>query len=40
VKGRFEIGDKKELDRAVRHKPRGVRLTPTSRYIRDRLFPR
>ena len=40
AKGRLEIGDKKELDRAVWHKPRGVRLTPTSRYIRDRLFPR
>ena len=21
-------------------KPRGVRLTPTSRYIRDKLFPK
>ena len=40
AKGRLNIGDKKELDRAVWHKPRGVRLTPTSRYIRDRLFPR
>lgn len=40
AKGRLDIGDKKELDRAVWHKPRGVRLTPTSRYIRDRLFPR
>ena len=39
AKGRLNIGDKKELDRAVWHKPRGVRLTPTSRYIRDRLFP-
>jgi 8-oxo-dGTP diphosphatase len=40
AKGRLDIGDKKELDRAAWHKPRGVRLTPTSRYIRDRLFPR
>jgi ADP-ribose pyrophosphatase YjhB (NUDIX family) len=40
AKGRLDIGDKKELDRAVWHKPRGLRLTPTSRYIRDRLFPR
>jgi ADP-ribose pyrophosphatase YjhB (NUDIX family) len=40
AKGRLEIGDKKEIDRAVWHKPYGVTLTPTSRYIRDRLFPR
>lgn len=40
AKGRLDIGDTKELDRAVWHKPRGIRLTPTSRYIRDRLFPR
>ncbi|MET3997846.1 8-oxo-dGTP diphosphatase [Bradyrhizobium sp. RT9b] len=40
AKGRLEIGDKKEIDRAVWQKPRGVRLTPTSRFIRDRLFPR
>lgn len=38
--GRLLIGDKKEIDRAAWHKPRGIRLTPTSRYIRDRLFPR
>jgi 8-oxo-dGTP diphosphatase len=37
--GRLEIGDKKEIDRAVWHKPRGLRLTPTSRYVRDKLFP-
>ena len=40
AKGRLEIGVKKEIDRAVWQKPRGVRLTPTSRFIRDRLFPR
>jgi len=40
AKGRLNIGDKKEIDRAVWQKPYGVRLTPTSRYIRDRLFPR
>ena len=40
AKGRLEISDKKEIDRAVWQKPRGVRLTPTSRFIRDRLFPR
>lgn len=39
--GQLEIGDKKEIDRAVWRKPRsGMRLTPTSRYIRDKLFPR
>lgn len=40
VSGRLKVGDKKEIDRAVWRKPRGVRLTPTSRYIRDKLFPR
>jgi 8-oxo-dGTP diphosphatase len=39
--GQLDIGDKKEIDRAVWRKPRsGMRLTPTSRYIRDKLFPR
>ena len=38
VSGRLAIGDKRELDKAAWLKPRGVRLTPTSRYIRDRLF--
>jgi ADP-ribose pyrophosphatase YjhB (NUDIX family) len=38
--GHLVIGDKKEIDRAIWCKPRGVRLTPTSRYIRDKLFPR
>ena len=39
--GALDIGDKKEIDRAVWRKPRsGMRLTPTSRYIRDKLFPR
>lgn len=40
AKGKLAIGDKNEIDRAVWQKPRGIRLTPTSRYIRDRLFPR
>ena len=40
VSGRLKIGDKKEIDKAAWCKPRGLRLTPTSRYIRDRLFPR
>ena len=37
--GRLAIGDKKEIDKATWRKPRGIRLTPTSRYIRDKLFP-
>src|ERR1700757_3947255 len=37
--GRLTIGDKKEIDKATWRKPRGIRLTPTSRYIRDKLFP-
>src|SRR3954465_5720515 len=40
VSGRLKIGDKREIDRAAWRKPRGIRLTPTSRYIRDKLFPR
>ena len=38
--GPLAIGDKKEIDKATWRKPRGIRLTPTSRYIRDKLFPR
>ena len=38
--GRLAIGDKKEIDRATWRKPRGIRLTPTSCYVRDRLFPK
>ena len=38
--GGLKIGDKREIDRAEWRKPRGLRLTPTSRYIRDRLFPK
>jgi 8-oxo-dGTP diphosphatase len=36
--GQLDIGDKKEIDRAEWRKPRGIRLTPTSRFIRDRLY--
>ena len=36
--GNLTIGDTKEIDRAVWRKPRGIRLTPTSRYVRDKLF--
>ena len=38
--GRLMIGDKKEIDKAIWRKPRFLRLTPTSRYIRDKLFPK
>jgi ADP-ribose pyrophosphatase YjhB (NUDIX family) len=38
AKGNLTIGDKNEIDRAVWRKPRGIKLTPTSRYVRDRLF--
>jgi ADP-ribose pyrophosphatase YjhB (NUDIX family) len=38
--GELAIGDKHEIDRATWRKPRGIRLTPTSRYIRDKLFPK
>lgn len=40
VSGRLKIGDKQEIDKAAWCKPRGLRLTPTSRYIRDKLFPK
>ncbi|AHY50537.1 putative mutator protein [Bradyrhizobium japonicum SEMIA 5079] len=38
--GALRIGDKNEIDKAAWRKPRGIRLTPTSRYIRDKLFPK
>jgi hypothetical protein len=37
--GALTIGDKKEIDKAIWRKPRGIRLTPTSRYVRDKMFP-
>jgi hypothetical protein len=40
VSGRLAIGDKREIDKATWRRPRGIRLTPTSRYIRDKLFPK
>ena len=41
TKGELAIGDKREIDRASWCKPRSsVRLTATSRYIRDKLFPK
>jgi 8-oxo-dGTP diphosphatase len=36
--GELKIGDKQEIDKAMWRRPRGLRLTPTSRYIRDKLF--
>ena len=38
--GRLTIGDEQEIDKATWRKPRGIHLTPTSRYIRDKLFPK
>jgi 8-oxo-dGTP diphosphatase len=38
VSGRPAIGDKWEIDKTTWRKPRGIRLTPTSRYIRDKPF--
>jgi len=40
VSGDLTIGDEHEIDKATWGKPRGIRLTPTSRYIRDLLFPK
>jgi hypothetical protein len=40
VSGDLKIGDKREIDKATWRKPRGARLTPTSVYIRDMLFPK
>ena len=38
--GMLKIGDKREIDRAILAQARGVKLTPTSRYIRNKLFPK
>lgn len=38
VSGKLVVGDRKELTRAEWKKPYGIRLTATSRYIRDRLI--
>jgi 8-oxo-dGTP pyrophosphatase MutT (NUDIX family) len=40
AKGSLAIGDPREIDRAVWQNPRGLRLTETARYIRDKLFPK
>ncbi len=38
VAGNLLIGDPGEIDRAEWRKPFRVRLTPTSRFVRDQLF--
>ena len=38
--GPLTIGDKNEIDKAIWRKPRGIRLTATSRYLRNKLFPK
>jgi 8-oxo-dGTP diphosphatase len=38
ISGHLKIGDKHEIDRAAWCKPHGIRLTPTSRYIKDKLL--
>ena len=40
VSGELTIGDIREIDKAAWRKPLGVRLTPTSRHVRDMLFPK
>jgi 8-oxo-dGTP diphosphatase len=40
ISGDLTIGDKHEIDKSEWRKPLGVRLTPTSRYIRDTLCPK
>jgi 8-oxo-dGTP diphosphatase len=40
VAGTLEIGDAREIDKAEWREPWGLRLTPTSRFIRDQLFQR
>jgi hypothetical protein len=39
VEDRCKKSDTPTLAEATWRKPRGTRLTPTSRYIRDMLFP-
>jgi 8-oxo-dGTP diphosphatase len=40
VSSPLKISDKREIDKAAWRKPRGIELTPSSRYIRDKLFRR
>src|ERR1700746_1068386 len=40
VSGDLRIGVEREIARATARNPRAIRLTPTSRYIRDMLFPK
>ena len=39
ARGKLKIGAPEEIDRAIWRKPHGVRLTATSRRVRDELFP-
>lgn len=39
ARGKLKIGAPEEIDRATWRKPYGVRLTATSRRVRDELFP-
>lgn len=39
ARGKLKIGAPDEIDRAIWRKPYGVRLTATSRRVRDELFP-
>src|ERR1700682_5220748 len=38
--GRLTLGDKHEIDKDDWRKPRGICVTPKTRYIRDNLFPK
>jgi 8-oxo-dGTP diphosphatase len=40
ARGKLKIGAPGEIDRAIWRKPYGVRLTATSRSVRDELFPK
>lgn len=41
ARGKLKIGAPREIDRAIWRKPyAGMRLTPTSRRVRDELFPK
>jgi hypothetical protein len=39
VSSRLKISDKREIDKAAWRKPRGIKLTPSSRYIVGELHP-
>jgi 8-oxo-dGTP diphosphatase len=37
--GKLKIGDKNEIEKAMWTKPKGLKLTQTSRYIMEAMFP-